>query len=339
MEQTLTIAPGQHETLAETLCEVEQRFGKPSWSYQEAFSRNLGLISQQEQKRLRESHVAIVGMGGVGGVHLATLARLGIGKFTIADLDDFELANMNRQYGARIDTLGRRKVDVMAEEVRRINPDVRLRIFDHGIASGTVADFLDGADIFVDGIDFFSIELRRQLFQQAAVNGIHGVTAGPMGFGTAWLVFDPQGMSFDCYFDLHDEQSELEQLIAFAVGLAPGLLHRPYIDLDELSLTEKRGPSAGLACELCAGVTAAETLKILLRRGRLRCVPCYSQFDAYRGILRAGRLWGGNRHPLQRLKRWWLSNKLGRNLSITVQPGLPLGRQSVFSNGLQSGNG
>lgn len=284
--------------------------GEACWSYETAFCRNEGLVARDEQQRLRNSHVAIVGMGGVGGVHLITLARLGIGQFTIADLDEFELANMNRQYGARIDTLGRRKVDVMADEVRRINPDVRLRVFDGGVGPENAGDFLDGVDLLVDGIDFFAIDIRRRLFREAAGRGIYAITAGPIGFSTAWLVFAPDGMSFDRYFDLKDEQSEAEQLIAFLVGLCPAALHRPYMDLSRVSVSEKRGPSAGLACELCAGVAAAESVKILLGRGRIRCAPAYSQFDAYRGILRQGRLHGGNRHPLQRLKRWWAWKRL-----------------------------
>src|SRR5438552_16999774 len=94
------------------------------WNYERAFSRNRGLISAAEQEKLRRSHVAIAGMGGVGGVHLITLARLGIGKFTIADPDTFEVANFNRQYGAKTHTVGRGKAEVMAAAARAINPDV-----------------------------------------------------------------------------------------------------------------------------------------------------------------------------------------------------------------------
>jgi molybdopterin/thiamine biosynthesis adenylyltransferase len=274
-----------------------------AWSYEVAFSRHDGLLTAREQERLRLSRVAIIGMGGVGGVHLITLARLGIGKFTIGDPDRFEAANINRQYGARVDTLGRPKVDVMAEEVRRINPEVEVKTFGEAIRPETVGDFLAGADLFVDGIDFFSIGMRRVLFRRAAEKGIYAVTAGPLGFGTAWLTFAPQGMSFDQYFDLNDGQTELEQLVCFLVGLAPKALHRPYIDWSRVSLEEKKGPSAGLACQLCSGVVAAQAVRLLLDRGPIRAVPYYSQFDAYRGILRTRRLWLGNRHPLQLLKR------------------------------------
>ena len=57
------------------------------FDYNEAFSRNIGLLTLEEQDKLRRSHVAIAGMGGVGGVHVITLSRTGIGNFTIADPD------------------------------------------------------------------------------------------------------------------------------------------------------------------------------------------------------------------------------------------------------------
>ena len=60
------------------------------FSYHEAFSRNIGWVTEAEQQRLRQARVAIGGLGGVGGVHLLTLARLGIGGFAIADFDVFE---------------------------------------------------------------------------------------------------------------------------------------------------------------------------------------------------------------------------------------------------------
>jgi molybdopterin/thiamine biosynthesis adenylyltransferase len=282
------------------------------WSYEQAFSRHRGVLTRPEQERLHNSRVAIVGMGGVGGVHLITLTRLGIGAFHIADPDCFELSNFNRQYGATTPTLGHNKATVMAEEARAINPELHLNIFSEAITPKNVGAFLDGVDVLVDGIDFFAIEARRLLFQEARRRGIWAVTAGPLGFSTAWLVFSPTGMSFDDYFAIHDGLDRLDQLIAFAVGLAPRATHRRYLDLSQVDIHSGRGPSAGLACQLCSGVVGAEVLKIVLNRSPLRPVPWYCQFDAYRQKLCKGRLWWGNRHPLQRLKRWWLRRLVDR---------------------------
>ena len=196
------------------------------WSYEEAFSRHLGLVNEEEQERLRQSRVAIAGMGGVGGIHLITLARLGIGKFCVADPDTFEVANFNRQYGANIRTLGKNKALIMAEGVCTINPDASVRAFPEAITEKNVDAFLDGVDVLVDGIDFFALDHRRLLFQEARRRGIWVITAGPIGMSTAWLVFSPTGMSFDEYFAFDRAKDALDRQIAFMLGLTPGATHR-----------------------------------------------------------------------------------------------------------------
>jgi molybdopterin/thiamine biosynthesis adenylyltransferase len=283
-----------------------------AFSYQDAFARHLGLINTQEQERLRSSRVAIAGMGGVGGIHLITLARLGIGAFHIADPDDFELVNFNRQYGATLRSLGRGKAEVMAEEARTINPELQLRVFREAITPENVGEFLDGVDVFVDGIDFFDIAARRLVFREARRRGIWAITAGPIGFSAAWLVFSPTGMSFDEYFDFEEGMDRADQLVAFLVGLTPRATQRAYLDLTQVDPKAGRGPSAGLACQLCSGIVAAEILKILLGRSPIRPAPWYFQFDAYRQRLCKGRLLGGNRHPWQRVKRKLLRSLLTR---------------------------
>ncbi len=215
------------------------------WSYDEAFSRNLGLISRDEQRRLRDARVAIAGMGGVGGVHLATLARLGVGRFTIADPDTYQTVNFNRQYGAMLRNLGRGKAESMAEEALQINPDIDFRVFHGPITPDNIGEFLDGASVVLDGVDFFAFDARRLLFREARRRGLWALTAGPLGFSAAWLLFDPHGMDFDTYFDLHDGMELVDQATAYAIGLCPAGTHWPYLDLSEVDIKTGRGPSNG----------------------------------------------------------------------------------------------
>jgi molybdopterin/thiamine biosynthesis adenylyltransferase len=245
-------------------------------------------------------------MGGIGGIDLVTLARLGIGRFTIADPDVFDVSNTNRQYGATRSTLGRSKADVLAEVVRDINPEVDLRVFRKPIGHDNIEEFLRDADLVIDAIDFFNIEARRLLFRRAASQKLYAITAGPVGFSGIWIVFDPAGMSFDRYFDLSDRLSPLEKVVAFGVGVAPKATQRSYMDLAELNPASHAGPSSSLACHIAGGAAACEAIKILLGRGRVKCAPYYHQFDPFLGRLAVGRLHWGNRHPWQRLKRWWL---------------------------------
>jgi len=236
--------------------------------------------------------------------------RFGIGAFRIADPDTFEVGNFNRQFGANINALGRGKAEVMADQARGVNPELEIEVWPERIRQENIEAFLDGVDVVVDGVDYFALEARRMLFRQARKAGKWVVTAGPIGFSSAWLVFDPCGMSFDEYFDLHDGMDPLDQFAAFTIGVAPKGTHWPYLDLSHVDREAGRGPSLGLACHLASGVAATEVVKILLGRGNLRPAPYYAQFDAYRHLLRQGKLRGGNRHPIQRLKRYLLRRRM-----------------------------
>src|SRR5687768_4755029 len=224
------------------------------WNYGNAFSRNLGLITLAEQERLRQTCVAIAGMGGVGGVHLVTLARSGVGAFHLADLDRYEVANFNRQYGATVRTLEQPKIDVMADIVKEINPDVKITCFPNGLTPDNCREFVGGVNLVLDGIDFFAIDARRILFQAARAAGLYALTAAPLGFGSTLHIVSPTGMSFDEYFDLHDGMSRLDQLIAFAVGLAPRGLHLRYLDLTRVDFQAEVGPSSSIACQLAGAL-------------------------------------------------------------------------------------
>jgi molybdopterin/thiamine biosynthesis adenylyltransferase len=285
---------------------------RDAWTYREAFSRNLGLIGSAEQERLRHCRVAVAGLGGVGGIDLVALARLGIGRFTIADPDAFDVSNTNRQYGAMRSTQGLNKADVMRAIVHDINPEADVRVFHEPLGPANVDAFLHDANVLVDGIDAFEIDLRRLLFRNARERGIHALGAGPVGFSTVWVIFGPRGMTFDRYFDLSDAMDPVEKFVAYVMGMAPSSLQRRYMDLAHLDFARHTGPSVGLACHLASGVVAAEVAKILLDRGRLHLAPVYHQFDAYLGRYVRRRLIGGNRHPRQRIKRRWLVNYIRR---------------------------
>jgi molybdopterin/thiamine biosynthesis adenylyltransferase/nitroreductase len=265
----------------------------PKFTYDAAFERNIGWFTEAEQLALRGKRVAIAGMGGVGGVHLITLARLGIGAFNIADFDAFSLANFNRQMGANVDTIDRPKAEVMERMALAVNPELRIRRYDEGVTDANLDDFLKEVDLFVDGFDFFVMDIRRSVYKRCHELGIPAVCAGPLGMSTGFLAFVPGGMSFEQYFRM-DGRSEDEQYLRFFVGLIPKMLQRPYqADPTRLNLAKKFGPSIGAACELCAGVAAITAVKCLLRRGDPKPAPLNQQYDAFRGILATTKLrWG-----------------------------------------------
>jgi molybdopterin/thiamine biosynthesis adenylyltransferase len=296
--------------------------GAGGYDYDEAFSRNIGLLTEEEQARVRSARVAVGGLGGVGGNHVLALARIGFGSFSLADLDHFELANMNRQAGASVNTLGRSKVEVTAEIVRAINPEADLRLFPNGITRENIGDFLDGATAAVDGIDFFNMDARRLLFREARARGIHALTSAPVGFGATLHVFSPTGMSFDEYFDIQDGMSLPAQLIQFVLGLAPERAHRSYFPPGAVDFEKRRAPSLAPGCLLASVLVATAIANLVVKKRPPKVAPHFSQFDPLVQTYKTGYLRGGNRNPKQRAKRWWVL-RTNRALREAVQKPYP----------------
>lgn len=282
-----------------------------SFLYDEAFSRNIGWVTREEQALLRHKRVAIAGLGGVGGLHLLTLCRLGISKFHLADFDTFDLANFNRQAGATISTLDQSKLDVMIRQARDINPELDITGFEKGVTEDNLEAFLEGVDLYIDGLDFFAFEARQHVFAACAKKAIPAVTAAPLGMGAAVLNFLPGSMSFSDYFRMNDGP-DAEKPLRFLMGLAPARLQMRYLaDPSTVDLSGRKGPSTAMACYLCAGAAATEALKILLGRGPIRAAPRGYHFDAYQNRLALTWRPGGNRNPLQRMLIALAKRKLG----------------------------
>jgi len=280
------------------------------FSRSEAFERNRGLISPAEQEKLANSLVVIAGCGGVGGLHAHTLARLGIGRFRITDPDNFSLANFNRQIGATVDTVDKNKAEVTANIIRSINPEAKVEIMSEPVSAENASTFVKDSNLVADGLDFFALDARRQLFAAARTSDIPVVTSAPLGFSATLHVFAKGGMSFDEYFNLRDDQERFDQFVSFFVGLAPKGLHLPYMDLSTVNIATGRGPSTIIACQLASCLIGAEAVRILSGRGPSRLAPNYLQFDTYRQRVAKGRLRHGNRNWLQRLKRRIVKNRL-----------------------------
>lgn len=270
--------------------------------YEEAFSRNIGWVTEQEQLSLRGKKVAIAGLGGVGGSHLLTLARLGIGRFAIADFDRFDIPNFNRQAGAGISTVGEEKISALRRMALDINPELCIDEFPEGISKHNIDEFLRDVDIYVDSLDFFAFDARSLVFKRCRQLGITAVTAAPLGMGVAFLAFTPQSISFEEYFRFKGQQAQ-EKSLRFALGLAPARLQMQYlVDASRVRLDRQEGPSTGIACQLCAGFAGAQVLKILLARGRITAAPWSLHFDAYTMQLKKNWLPLGNRNPWQRVR-------------------------------------
>lgn len=274
----------------------------------EAFSRNIGLVTQGEQEIISASKVAIAGLGGVGGSYCLAMARTGFGNFSIADFDSFDTVNINRQVGATVGTIGKKKSEVLDGMIREINPFAKVEVFSEGIGESNIDNFLKDADVAIDGLDFFAISERILFFKKAKEMGIIAVTAAPIGFGSSILVFDPKGMDFEKYFDIRSSDSELEKIIKFGVGLCPKMLQRAYVGVGKFDFSNRKTPSLYGGILACSSIVVAECVKVVLGK-KISFVPYSYQFDPFIGKSRGSRLFFGNRSILQRAKISYLIKK------------------------------
>lgn len=283
----------------------------PQFNYELAFSRNNGVTNAEEQTRLKNATFAIAGMGGVGGDYLITLARAGVGNFKISDFDEFEIKNFNRQYGATMSTVGRKKMDVMQELALDINPEANIKTYPEGINENNIDDFLTGVDVFVDAVEFFEVKAHRLIINACMERGIPAILGAPMGFGVGLLVFTSKGMSFDDYFDVDYEAPLGLQALKLALGWAPAGFHLKYIKPAAFDLDNRKGPSFASGCKLSTGMIITKAIMALLYPEELKPSPHYTCYDARLNRLKKGYLWMGNRNPLQQLKFFIARKRLG----------------------------
>ena len=132
------------------------------------FTRTEQIIGHDNLEKLKNSSVAVFGVGGVGGFTVEALARAGIGKLTLIDNDNVNITNINRQIIALHSTVGRSKVEVFKERIKDINPDciVVAKKFFFLPENADSIDFSE-FDYIVDAIDTVSGKIELVLRAKA----------------------------------------------------------------------------------------------------------------------------------------------------------------------------
>jgi hypothetical protein len=268
--------------------------------YEELFTRNIGFVDENEQALLRAARVAVCGVGGMGGVVAQVLARAGIGSLAVLDKDRFEPSNNNRQVYAHSGTWGRTKVEVTAEELRRINPQLTVRAFDH-FGADNVVEVLDGADVVVNGMDELPACLR--LWRAARERGVPLVDAWSAPLPNVFVVRpgDPLPEDFLEYPTRGLPPEALSPEIVDECKLREALhvsLHSRslrYIDFDVVKeiMSGRRARISFAPMVWGAGLMMAwEALKVRLGRGVV--ASRYGRFwDPWRGDTREARGFSG----------------------------------------------
>ncbi len=124
------------------------------------YQRTELLIGRENLEKLKKSHVAIFGLGGVGGYAVEALARIGVGELTIVDFDKIDVTNINRQIIATTETVGKFKADVMEQRIKSINSDIKVHAYREKFTRENADKFFENRyDYIIDAIDLITPKL------------------------------------------------------------------------------------------------------------------------------------------------------------------------------------
>jgi len=241
------------------------------WSdfYTEMVGRNIGIVSSEEQERLRETCIAVAGCGGMGGLSAEQLIRLGVGHVKIADFDNFETHNLSRQCGSTFSNVGQHKAEVLARYFREINPELDLEVFTDGIQEENVEKFIEDAETVIDGIDYSCFYNTVILHRVARKKGLCVVSPNAIGFGANVFIFGPQTMSIEEYTGLSRSASR-EEIESFKIPIEKFAPYFPsYADPEvarKAALGEISIPNIVMPQHLGTAIAVSEAVMIVLGR-------------------------------------------------------------------------
>ncbi len=201
--------------------------------YRERTRRNIDWITLEEQEMLRNSTVGIFGAGGMGGTIVAILVRLGIGTVILFEPETFDVSNINRQFGATKQTVGKSKAFETARMVRAITDDTTLIIADVGLSESNYASlqpFITRCDIILDEIEFWALGSRLMLHDVAREHNIPIINCNTVGHRTNLWYFSRAGKSL----------SECMHITTSDAWVLQKRIHKQKAGKDEIALVKNK---------------------------------------------------------------------------------------------------
>lgn len=196
-------------------------------TYRERVARNecfLGVTQQQQaenQEKLSNAVVGVAGVGGIGGAVAVGLARLGVRHIKVADPDSFEISNINRQTGASRQTVGKNKAIVVGELVHELAGDVTVEIYPEGIQKHTAESFVEGCDLILDQMDFYSIGERYALHRafRKSPRAKCMLASSVVGWGANIYKFTRDGLTLEDFYGVSEDVTMTPDLVDKLVKL------------------------------------------------------------------------------------------------------------------------
>lgn len=160
-------------------------------TYENYFERNYGIYTEEEQERIRNGRVTLIGSGGIGGLISIALARSGLEHFELYEFDTYQPSNMNRQITCYTDTLGMNKAVSIAETISKINPQAEVAIHQRAVTADEADNIINDCQILIPAADEWAISIY--MMDRAKDLGKPSILAYPVGALGRVAVFQPDG--------------------------------------------------------------------------------------------------------------------------------------------------
>ncbi|MFC1917036.1 ThiF family adenylyltransferase [Chloroflexota bacterium] len=254
--------------------------------YKEIFSRNIGMLTESDQDKLRKCTLAIAGVGGVGGLLAERLIRLGFGQLKITDPGLFEPSNLNRQAFSSTLNLGRNKAEVVFSQIKDINPEAKISWSPKGIKTENDANlFVSDCDVVIDEMDMGLFKESILLQRAARRKGIYYMFTCAYGFGALIAIFDPRGITLEEYDGLSpnvdvDDREKMKVPFENIVPIMPWYF--PDIDAEtiyKMVTGALPGPAISIGAGLASVLAANESVNIILNKRKIVTAPEYTYID------------------------------------------------------------
>jgi len=243
--------------------------------------RSIPFFSHEDIEKIRTATIAQAGFGGVGALAVELLARWGVKRFRLLDMDKYEISNINRQIFATNSTVGRYKAEVAAEKIKEINPYVNIeRIYCEKLSADNVENFVKGVDVIVNAIDLASGHVLLHYYaKKFRIPLVHfhcmNVT------GACVEVFDyrlPHQLSIDEFIRV----KWINQLLYnyFNVYRINKSKFTPE-HLEELDRNPPRAATLNFVTNLAGCLAVAEIIKLIIRKGKNVLYPKQIYIDPY----------------------------------------------------------
>lgn len=230
-------------------------------NYWEMLDRQKGIISEDEQLKLLNSNVTVIGCGGIGGATTEMLARIGVGKLRIVDKDVFDISNINRQLMSSQKSVGRPKTEITKERLESINPSIQVESFNQELNDKNVLKILEGSQIVIDALDnILTRIIVSRCSEKLNIPFIHGAIHGTMGQVT---VFNRSTPSYEELFKLPSQGKELTDKILSKIS----------------NLSKDVPPVIGPVPNIVGCLQAFEAVKLITGKGSPIMAPRVLMFD------------------------------------------------------------